>query len=445
MLKKSLALLFATTLLVLLQNPTKLWAAPNLSGIWSGEFKPSHFTISSTSKGSDKQSDAKLSDLDLTGELRKMLSREYDDKQKSAPKSLHFKVKIYYVGNQAHIINQGGDPKTNLLIFVDYAQFCLASLQRHQRPSILQNIDLPFGNQGISHHNSASGAGHQAGIRHEIVSDSTLTRDPIKDILFFKMTATIKTEIRIKDKIKTHTIKTKVAFPFKRVPFDSAAWSDDEIDHLLTGATQHTLSQATTVRPPGNGPLSRVATFIFDDSREGYLRLFAYAAKKYSLSTPKEFDIDMDDYTTYSKLKGVSGLYADMFLCRQAFSFNILFLASSYVHEYIHFIQFKNGQKFDKFNRETEAHCIQKEWINNQRELPGTLSFSKTQLTDKLDSAFAGEYGSALQCRNGTVPRNWVRAKINSLTPTSRGIAPFAEGSPEPMTPNRNKWRTVVE
>ena len=120
-----------------------------------------------------------------------------------------------------------------------------------------------------------------------------LTRDSIKDILFFKMTATIKTEVRKKDKIRTNIINIQVAFPFKRAPFDSDAWSDDEIDYLLTGATQHTLSQATTCNSPGNGPLSRVATFIFGDSREGYLRLFAYAAKKYNLSTPKEFDIDI--------------------------------------------------------------------------------------------------------------------------------------------------------
>ena len=188
-----------------------------------------------------------------------------------------------------------------------------------------------------------------------------------------------------------------------------------------------------------------MATFVFSDSREGYLRLFDYAKKKYNLSTPKDFDIDMDDYTNYGKLGGISGAYANMYLCRQAFSFNILFLASSYVHEYTHVIQFENGQKFEKFDRETEAHCIQKKWINNHQEFPSPLNFSKTQQTDKLDSAFKALYGSDLQCRNGIVPRNWVRAKINSLTPNNRTIEPFAERSPAPLKSNREKWQVIVE
>ena len=446
MLKRSFTFFIAISFFFLLQNHPGLWAAPNLSGIWSGECNPStHVTISSINKGLEKKTESEYSDLDLANDLQEMLIPKADENQDSGSKSLNFKIKLYYVDNQVHIISLGKTYNENLLIFVNYAQFCLTTLQRGQQPSVLQNVELPLSNQGIIHHTSASGPGPTEGVKYEIVSDSNLSRDPIKDILFFKLTATIKTEMRKENKTRTNTINLKVAFPLKRVPFTTDAWADDEIDHLLTGASQHPLSQAATCKPPGNGPLSRVATFIFSDSREGYLRLFDYAKKKYNLSTPKKFDIDMDDYTNYGKLGGISGAYANMYLCRQAFSFNILFLASAYVHEYTHVIQFENGQKFEKFDRETEAHCIQKEWINSHQEFPGSLNFSKTQQTDKLDAAFKTLYGSDLQCRNGTIPRNWVRAKINSLTPNHRTIETFVERSPAPLKSDGEKWQVIVK
>lgn len=258
------------------------------------------------------------------------------------------------------------------------------------------------------------------------------------------MTVAFKLTVTKDGKTKTDTMDVKVAFPFKRAPLDTDAWTDEEIDDLLIGASKHHFKELMRQEPPYSGPLGQVAVHIFRDSSEGYHRLFNYAANKYNLSIPKKFDIDLDsDKTGY--LDGIKGVYANMYLCKKAYRYNVLYLASVYIHEYTHVVQFNNGQKFNKFKRETEAHCIQKEWINNREVLPGPLQYSKTKLAENLDDDFEGNYGSSLQCNRGTNPRNWVRAKIHALTQSSREISPFTKGAPAAAKPGQKKWQVIVE
>jgi hypothetical protein len=448
MLKKILTTLLAITFLILLQPPAELRAAQNMSGIWSGEFDPSnksHLTVNTTNSGLFKQKEVELSNFDMAGTLQKMINLKQENRQKSAPKLQQFKVKIYHVDNQVHLINlvEGTNP---LVFFVDFADSFMSFIEGRKLPATSQAIDLQLSDQGISNHSSNSTTGFEGGAKFKIdtTSDTAILRNEKKDILLFKMTVVIKLMVTKDGKTITDTMNVKVTFPFKRAPLDPDVWTDEEIDDLLIGASKHHFKEMMRQEPPYSGPLGQVAVHIFRDSSEGYRRLFNYAANKYNLSTPKKFDIDLDsDKTGY--LGGIEGVYANMYLCKKAYRYNVLYLASVYIHEYTHVVQFDNGQKFNKFERETEAHCIQKEWINNHDVLPDPLQYSKTRLVKNIDDNFEGNYGSPLQCNRGTNPRNWVRAKIHTLTQSSREISPFTKGAPAAAKPGQKKWQVIVE
>lgn len=434
---------------------------PNLSGIWRGEYNSSqHGKVTSTQSSGGSGTSQRSRALEFVfPEAIPGLGFNENNHKSTGPKIVPCELKIYYVGNQSHVDNLKTSSEGSL-IFFDYARLCLNLLQRKQHPAPSGNLDLQLGQAGLSRHDQTSGPGYKAGISHDISADISLSRDEFKDILTFKLVASIQTTIKKENETINHTVNLEICFPLKRDSSQPEIWTDEEIGHLLSAADNYPLTQVQTTVPPGNGPLARVATIILGNSREGYLRLFNYTAKLYNLSTPKAFDIDMNDLIHYGYYSGVSGVYANLRLCPLAFSFNPLFLASSYVHEYTHHLQHNNEPTPEKTEREIEAHCIQKTWINSHPELPGPLQKGKTQQIARLDAVFAELFNQPLQCQNGVLPRNWVRSEIAALTVGRRGghysenrqpeqtAPPFTSDrypGQQPASTGNQGWQTVVE
>ncbi|MBN2705512.1 MAG: hypothetical protein JXR89_03620 [Deltaproteobacteria bacterium] len=458
--KKTLTISMVILLLLQTLGAAGAFAAtlPNLSGIWSGEYDPTAHCRVTDAQSSDGGADAGQTRRANLVYPQPLPGLPTSPNQSPDPVTIPFKIKIYYLNHQARLGNLEQSPQGRL-IFFDYAKFCLAALQRKQPPAASPELDLPLSRQGLFRHGHAAGPGYEAGVNHEITSDISLSRDEYNDILSYKMLTVIKTTTREEGKIKTNTVTLDIAFPLNRDTSNPDLWTDEEIGCLLTAAETYPLTQVLTTVAPGNGPLARVATIIMGNRREGYLRLFRYTARQYKLSTPHEFDIDMSELNLYGYYRYALVGGGSIGLCPLAFSFNPLFLASSYIHEYTHYLQHANSPTPEKLEREIEAHCVQKEWIANHPEIPGPLQKDKAQQLEQLDAVFTELFQRPLQCRNGVQPRNWIRAEIAALTGTGaygqnddrqprKKTGSFTKDENQPPShpqPGRDGWRTVIE
>jgi hypothetical protein len=351
-----------------------------------------------------------------------------------------------------------------LLPFFDHpAHFLLAQAQSRKLPALPRQAVVKLGEWGVIVHDQAKGEVREKRATVDIWVDCSLTRvsnlSPENDCMQFRTDIKVQaTTITDQGKRETQTAETAWVIEFHRDLSDPEVnWTDEELTCLLQGAERYRFTTLATCSPPGNKPLGAVARFVFGNSPDGYRRLFTYAARLYHLQTPKTYSFDLGDeklYGSYSRLTGSLKLY------RLAFSQNALFLASSYVHEYTHFLQANRDQgshlggiysALNQNQREIEAHCIQIEWLQKHPALPGELQCRKEDMCKNLRDIFNEIYESKLECCNGKLPRNWIRAEILALEKGGSREAldsrerPFVKKTFSPSAPPDNRWQDVVK
>lgn len=435
-------------------------APPNLSGRWLGTAQR-QTTERSSGAAPETSRQRGFANVNLLMNPDQLWAPAAGAHTLKASGNKTVRVKIYHEDNQVQIEAETPFSAELLPYLSRPAHFLLAIAQSLKHPVLSKQIAVKLGSKGIVVHDRASGkvAGGKTSL--DITIDSSLTRatnlTPENDSLHCEIKLNVKATTRTdQGRSETQTQAATWIINFHREFSEPEKnWSDKELTCLLTGAERYPFTSMATFTPPGNKPLGEVARFAFGNKEAGYRRLFNYALKQYRLSTPKpcSFELESDSlYGSYNRLTGSLKIY------RHAFSWNILFLASSYVHEYSHYLQHTSdpdtsliNPALNKNQRETEAHCIQIEWLKRHPALPGDLRCPKNKLCEMLADVFQENYKTELVCHNGELPRNWVRAQIAALSKGGgnrgelKAAQPFVKKSFSDPTPARNQWQDVVK
>ncbi len=419
------------------------WAAPNLSGIWQGQLiLKKHVKFSAVNHDMQDQGDA---DFDtLMDELPGL-----DTMSDSSP-PYFYKIKIYYDGNQARITNMGGNtPQSNPLIFLRYAQLVMTQNQTGSLPAPPAQIDLPLSESGIVVDDSASGMGRNGKYRYDITSRTSLAIDLPKQILTFKLDAVIKTERKKDNKIKRREFTINVNLPMKRDTKNPSVWTDEELTLLINGAEQHPFLPHASFNH--HSPMANVAYHLFNDSKQGYEHLMAYALRQYRITPGYQWvlDVDTKEYGYYSNtLASYIGLLdGTLAIGKLSFNQSVLFLASAYVHEYTHYRQYKDGEWVsEKKDREQEAHCVQKDWLENHQNIVPSTSYSRGKVIKTLEGLYKSALNEDLVCGNGRFPRGRMRFRDGG-----RHTGGQQQGQPgqikggQEQPEKSGKWQIIVD
>jgi hypothetical protein len=192
-------------------------------------------------------------------------------------------------------------------------------------------------------------------------------------------------------------------------------------------------------------PFSNVAYYVFGDSVAGYDRLMRYATDRYRVEPAFPYTINVAWEYPASYRRGDGKLY----IGRKAFTKNVLYLVSAYIHEYVHSLQYWISTW--KSERETEAYCIQIDWIKARPLLPQAFEISKETLLEDLENAFKEDLGRTLDC-TGEFPRAEIRAKVDAMNKQSPdgsigagkgNLRSSSEG--ETHAPESQEWENVIE
>ena len=406
--------------------------APNITGIWEGQLdSKQHVKVTVTRDDAADMSET-MDFPDLPG---------FSGSDSMAETGYNFKVKIIYDNNQARFINLAQGPQSNLLLYIDYATTCVHAFERRRLPPAPRQRDLPLSVQGVVNSDSASGQSPDGKYSYQVNSQTSFPIDNGNKTLRFKLHATINTTYREKDKNRHRELTIDVNVPLGRTPFAANAWADDEIRSLIQGAEQHPFLPLVS---GFTAPLSTTIYWVFGDTKAAYEHVFGVAARACGLRTPFAWVMDMETtnygYYRYSYLNRKRVGVGTLGLGKKAFNYNLLFLASSYVHEYTHYLQTRDDEWVpEKTDRENESHCVQRQWLSNNATVVTSSTYTQNAAIRFVEKLFNDVYSAPLDC-SGRFPRARML--------WGQGGPPAAQqpSGPTPGTAESDQeWKTIVD